>query len=242
MKDQLSHTCIQWAHQRFLRSAKLNGGVSTVAASWVWSFGKVAGQVHNYLKSGHLRAESLPASLVHEILELAQDSYGRFPEGDARRVLTDVWRGLAHVYGTAGSSENREMDRLEMLADWIVAIDELQYSGFPGLPSMVAAYQAERPRLDLTNLRHGRHNFNYVGALLNLLKVYEPRPKHTRSATASKPRGVDNRKSTVCRSGQSTAIGNSQHVGAAKRTMETLANELYGNWRDHWRNTLPHLA
>lgn len=38
MKNQHSYTCIQWAHQRFLRSAKLNGGVSTVAASWAWSF------------------------------------------------------------------------------------------------------------------------------------------------------------------------------------------------------------
>jgi hypothetical protein len=143
MKDQLSQTCVQWAHQRFLRSAKLNGGASTVAASWVWSFGKVAGQVHNYLESGHLRAEPLSASLVHEILELAQDAYARFPEGDARRLLIDTWRGLAHVYGAAGSSENREMDRLEMLTDWVIAIDELKYSGFPGLPRMAAACQAE---------------------------------------------------------------------------------------------------
>ncbi|MDQ0618084.1 hypothetical protein [Arthrobacter globiformis] len=242
MKDQLSQSCVQWAHQRFLRSANLNGGASTVATTWIWSFGKVAGEVQNYLESGHLVADALPASLVHEILELAQDSYARFPDGDARSVLIDIWRGLAHVYDAAGSSENQEMDRLEMLTDWIVAIEELQYSGYPGLRRMAAAYRAERRRLDLTKLRHDRNDFNYVGALLDLLKLYEPRPRHTRSATAAKSRGVDDRKPAVRRSGQSTATRDQRHVGLAKRSMEALADELYGNWRDHWRNTLPELA
>ncbi|MET3934916.1 hypothetical protein [Arthrobacter sp. OAP107] len=240
MKDQLSQTCVQWAHQYFLRSAKLNGGASTVTASWVWSFGKVAGQVQNYLESGHLVAHTLPTALVQEILELAQSSYARFPVGDARRVLIDTWRGLAHVYGAVSSSENLEMDRLEMLTDWLVAIDELQYSGFPGLPRMAAAYRAERRRLDLTKLRHDVHDFRYVGALLDLLKLYEPRPSHTRSATASKSRGVDTRKPAVRHSGHSDAVR--RHVGVSKRSIETLAEELYGNWRDHWRNTLPELA
>lgn len=242
MKDQLSQSCIQWAHQRFLSSAKLNGGASTVAASWVWSFGQVAGQVHNYLESGHLVADALPAALVQEILELAQDSSVRFPEGDARRVLIDVWRGLAHVYGAVGSSENLEMDRLEMLTDWLVAIEELEDSGYPGLPIMAAAYRTERRRLDLTKLRHDLHDFRYVGALLDLLKLYKPRPRHTRSAPAAKPRGVDNRKPTACRSGHSDAIRDSRHDRMSKRSMETLGDELYGNWRDHWQNTLPQLA
>lgn len=242
MKVQLSQSYVQWAHQRFLRSANLNGGASTIATTWIWSFGKVAGEVQNYLESGHLMAHTLPPGLVHEILELAQSSYARFPEGDARRVLIDTWRGLAHVYGAAASSENREMDRLEMLTDWIVAIEELQYTGYPGLRRMAAAYRAERRRLDLTKLRHDLHNFKYVGALLDLLKLYEPRPRHTRSATAAKPRGVDNRKPTACRSGHSDAVRDSRHDGTAKRSLETLADELYGNWRDHWRNTLPQLA
>lgn len=133
------------------------------------------------------------------------------------------------------------MDRLKLLADWIIAIDELQYSGFPGLRGMVAAYQAERRRLDRTKLRRDLHDFKYVGALLNLLKVYEPRPRPARG-TAVKHRGATTRKPAVGSSGQSIAFGDSQHVGAAKRSMEALANELYGNWRDHWRNTLPRPA
>jgi hypothetical protein len=242
MKDQLSQSCIQWAHQNFLRSSNLNGGASTVATTSMWSFGTVAGEVQNYLESGHLVADILPASLVHDIMNLAQSSYARFPEGDARRVLIDTWSGLAHVYGTAGSSANREMDRLEMLTDWAEAIEALRYSGFPGLRRMAAGYQAERRRLDLTKLRHDLHDFKYVGALLDLLKLYEPRPRQTRAATVPKQRGVDNKKSTVCRSGHNDAIRDSRHDRMSKRSMETLADELYGNWRDHWRNTLPQLA
>jgi hypothetical protein len=180
--------------------------------------------------------------VVHEILELAQSSYGRFPEGDTRRVLVDAWRGLAHVYGEAGSSANREMNRLVMMTYWAEAIQALHYSGFPGLPRMVAAYQVERRRLELAKLRPDLHDFKHVGALLNLLKVYEPRPRHSRSATASKLRAVDSWKPAACRSGQSIAIPASLHDRPSRRTMETLANELYGNWRDHWRNTLPQPA
>lgn len=242
MKDQLSQSYVQWAHQRFLRSANLNGGASTVATTWIWSFGKVAGKVQNYLESGHVMAHTLPPALVQEILELAQSSYARFPEGDARRVLIDTWSGLAHVYGSAGSSANREMDRLVMLTDWAEAIEALRYSGFPGLRRMAAGYQAERRRLDLTKLRHDRHNFKYVGALLDLLKLYEPRPRPTRSATVAKRRGVDDRRPTVCRSGQSDATRDGRHVRGAKPLMGRLAIELHGNWRDHWRNTLPELA
>ncbi|MFE4542440.1 hypothetical protein [Arthrobacter sp. NPDC056727] len=242
MKEQLSHSCIQWAHQYFLRSAKLNGGAPTVAASWVWSFGKVADQVQDYLESAHPRAESLPVALVHEILELAQDSYGRFPQGDVRRVLIDAWCGLAHVYAAAGSSMNREMDRLEMMTDWLIAIDELHYSSFPGLSRMAAAYQAECRRLDLTKLRRDLHDFKYVGALLDLLKLYEPRARPTRGTAAIKHRGATTRKPAIGSSERSEATRAGQHVGATKRTMETLANELYGNWRDHWRNTLPQLG
>ncbi|MDP9694410.1 UNVERIFIED_ORG: hypothetical protein J2X79_001969 [Arthrobacter globiformis] len=239
MKAQLSHSCIQWAHQYFLRSANLNGGSSTVAASWIWTFGKVAGEVHNYLESGHLMAETLPDSLVHEILELAESSYARFPEGDARRVLIDKWTGLAHVYGAAGSSANREMNRLVMVTYWAEAIEALQYCGFPGLRRMAASYPAERRRLDLTRLRPGQHSFKYVGALLDLLNLYESRTKSTRGALVQKHRGAATKKPTACRG---DAIGDQRHVGVATPTVEKLANELYGNWRDHGRNTLPHLA
>ncbi|GAB5079654.1 hypothetical protein [Arthrobacter sp. AD-310] len=239
MKDQHSYTCIQWAHQRFLRSAKLNGGASTIAASWVWSFGKVAGQVHNYLESGHLRAEPLPASLVHEILGLAQSSYGRFPAGDVRRVLIDTWRGLAHVYGAADFG-NREMDRLKMLTDWAEAIEALRYSGFPGLPGMVAAYGAERRRLDLTKLRPGLHNFKYVGVLLDLLKLYEPRPRPTCTSVVGKR--VDIKKPTASRSGRSAMARDGRSVRLAKPSTAVPAIELHGNWRDHWSNTLPEMV
>jgi hypothetical protein len=239
MKDQLSQSCIQWAHQYFLRSSNLNGGASAVATTWIWSFGKVTGEVQNYLESGHLVADTLPASLVHEILELARSSYTRFPMEDARRALIDTWVGLAHVYGAAGNSVNREMDRLEMLTDWAEAIEALRYSGFPGLHRMAAGYQAERRRLDLTKLRHDLHDFKYVGALLDLLRLYEPRTRRTGTTTAPTQCMVDNRKPTVCRP---DAIGDSRHVRVAKRTMETLSVELYGNWRDDWRNTLPELV
>jgi hypothetical protein len=94
----------------------------------------------------------------------------------------------------------------------------------------------------LTKLRHDLHDFKYVGALLDLLKLYEPRPRHIRSATAAKPRGVDNRMPTACRSRHSDAMRDSRHDRMSKRSMETLAGELYGNWRDHRRNTLPQLA
>lgn len=242
MKDQLSQSCIQWAHQYFLRSANLNGGASTVATTWIWSFGKVAGEVQNYLGSDHLAADAFPASLVHDIMNLAESPYARFPEGDARRVLIDTWSGLAHVYGATGSSANREMDRLVMLTDWVEAIEALQYSGFPGLRRMAASYQAERRRLDLTKLRHDQHDFRYVGALLDLLKLYEPRTRPSRTATVPKQCGVDSRRPTVCRAGRSDATRDGQHVRGAKPLMGRLAIELHGNWRDHWRNTLPELA
>lgn len=242
MKDQLSESYIQWAHHYFLRSSNLNGGASVVATTWIRSFSAVAGQVQNYLESGHLAAEAFPTSLVHKIVELARWSYARFPVGDARRALTDTWGGLARVYGEADSRANREMDRLKMLTDWAEALEALRYSGFPGLHRMAAGYQSERRRLDLAKLRPGLHDFKYVGMLLDLLNLYEPRPKPTRTSVVEKQRGVDNKKLTVSRSGRSAATSERRYVRMAKPSAEVLAIELHGNWRDHWSNTLPEVA
>lgn len=242
MKDQLSESYIQWAHHYFLRSSKLNGGASVVATTWIRSFGSVASQVEDYLESGHLTADAIPASMVHEIMELARWSYARFPVGDARRALIDTWSGLARVYGAADFG-NREMDRLKMLTDWAEAIDALRYSGFPGLHRMAAGYQSERNRLDLAKLRPDLHDFMYVGLLLDLLKLYEPRPKPTRSSVVGKRRGVDTKKPPLSGSRRSAAAHEGGNVRLAKPSAEVLAAfELHGNWRDHWSNTLPEVA
>lgn len=241
MKDQLSEPYIHWAHHYFLRSSNLNGGASVVATTWIRSFSAVAGQVQNYLESGHLTADVFPASLEHEIVELAQWSYARFPVGDARRALTDTWSGLARVYG-APDFANREMDRLKMLTDWAEAVEALRYTGFPGLHRMAAGYQSERRRLDLTKLRPGLHDFKYAGVLLDLLKLYEPRPRPTRTSAVEKRRGMNTNKPTVSRSGRNAAASDRGNFRLATPSAEVLAIELHGNWRDHWSNTLPEVA
>ncbi|MGO4230129.1 hypothetical protein AB4Y72_14800 [Arthrobacter sp. YAF34] len=255
----------RWVAQYLANSAAVNGRVSGSARTWMRAFGIVAGRVDRYLELGHGGGQTLPSSLVLDIIELVQSPYAQgLSLVDPRRELLGTWRGLARVYGTNASPRERELNRLEMLTHWTKAIVSLPGTGFPGEKLMVIRYRHERQRLDLTQLRGGEHYMRYVGLLVDLLKDYEREiPVMCRPLTARSPRKAapvaSKVSQQVCRAeipqqgrrpvlpdaGSSTRTSPVPVRAVKKQVAASCENKLelsmdesvfFGNQGDYWRN------
>lgn len=248
---------IRWAQQYRTAGFYRDNGASRSAQAWIYSCGVVAARIDRYLELGHPAAQTLPGSLVLDILELEQSPYSGFPTGDPRRALIDTWRGLAQVYGMARTPGDREFHRLELLTDWAEVLQTPPGADFPGRSLMLARFHDEYRRLDLSQLRKEDHDFKYVGLLVQLLKLYRPLLPTTGTGTApalrmapgkpaapgssavrTRPRG----KAAVA-AGAGTRHGSPVSQADPRRPVKgqqiDAGHALFGNWSDHWGNTLP---
>lgn len=162
---------------------------------------------------------------------------------------------MAEVYGRTSPPSDREMNRLDLLADWGHTLEKLPGSDFPGACSLLLQYRCERARLDLAQLRKGRHSFKYVGIVLELLKLQEEVTVRCTLAATPAPqparrRTCPPRKTPTFGAPEKRGLRNSAYEddrlpclptsrGPLMDPSASLANQLYGNWRDDWRNTLP---
>lgn len=248
---------VRWARRYCTDRIYRNGGPAGSAQEWIDSFGVVAGRIHRYLELGHPGAQALPASLVLDIVELEESRYARFPIEDPRRALIETWSGLAWVYGIAGTPGDREFHRLDLLTDWAAAFEAAARTDFPGQSLLLHRFRQECRRLDLTCLRQEDHDFEYVGFLVELLKLYRTllptvasgnAPAHRQfpgkpNGQAVRVRRTQTGRQPAAASPNGTRAISPTYEAGSKRAMkerQTYAGHaLYGNWSDHWRNTLP---
>lgn len=163
---------------------------------------------------------------------------------------------MADVYGRVSAPADREMARLGLLMEWGNAVVHLPGNEFPGGNALVRQYWQERGRLDLDLLRPGRDNFKYVGIVVNLLSLHrrmlrstEPiiRSSQGRTSNQSLPESRNEATSLVAsgRDAQERAFERDRlpklptSDSRWKSASTSLADGLFGNWRDHWDNTLP---
>lgn len=244
---------VQWTMHTYFRGCWHDVDLSKPTVAWIQSFGVTAGRMDRFLKLGHPSGCTLPNSLVLDILELNNAPLSKTLTDEFLRSLLLTWTEMAEVYGRTSAPSHCEMNRLELLADWGHTLEKLPGSSFPGGCSLVLQYQCERARLDLTQLRKGSTSFKYVGIVLELLKLQEritvpctlaagpaPQPARRRTCPARKTPGFDasqKLRDSAYQDDRLPCLPTSR--GRLMGPSTSLAYQLYGNWREDWRNTLP---
>lgn len=246
---------IQWIAFSYFRGSWHDLDIPKTTMAWIRSFGVTAAPIDRFLKLGHSRGNTLPNSLVLDIIELANSPLSKALNDDCLKGMLNTWAAMADVYGQGTTPSELEMNRLDLLADWGHALVGLPGSGFPGGTVMVTRYVDERRRLDLSQLRKDKTDFKYVGLMLELVRLQEqlvwPLTSVARPAQqqAGRP-AAGARKEPASGAARNQCTRNSVYEHdrlpclptSGRRWIEPSANlayELYGNWREDWRNTLP---
>jgi hypothetical protein len=219
---------------------------------WTVCFSATAARVDRFLQLGHEGSKTLPQSLVLDIIEL--DQAALTDALDAEGLLKNFvffWSAVADVYGSTGTSSQIEAKRLDLLVEWSLLLTALPGSGYPGVKPLAPRYRHERARLALTKLRKEKTDFAHVASGLQLVQEQEARlgmrwdmqsAAFTRiEETAG--RGLESRPQPGNKSGGKLVHRDAKFPVAAsivRAAQEPILRfELYGNWRDHWRNTMP---
>lgn len=257
MKSHPYAPFIKWAMTTYFRGHWEDVGKSKATFDWVKSIGITAGRVDMFLRLDHSLGRTMPNSLVMDIVELSSSPLRRtLAENGLLDALLSTWKEMADVYGRVSAPADREMARLGLLMEWGNAVVHLPGKEFPGGNALVRQYWQERGRLDLDLLRPGRDNFKYVGIVVNLLSLHrrmlrstEPiiRSSQGRTSNQSLPESRNEATSLVAsgRDAQERAFERDRlpklptSDSRWKSASTSLADGLFGNWRDHWDNTLP---
>ena len=216
---------------------------------WSLCFGATAARIDRFLQLGHAGYKALPQSLVLDIIELDQ------------AVLTDAlategllknfvffWSALADVYGSIGTDSQTEAMRLDLLVEWSLLLTALPGSSYPGVKLLAPRYRHERARLALVKLRKEKIDFAHVALGLQLVQEQEATLGmrwDARSAAFMGTAGQGLKRACQPRNKCGGKLVNREPeyavTGSFVRSLDpsTFRFELYGNWRDHWRNTLP---
>jgi hypothetical protein len=219
---------------------------------WTLCFSATAARVDRYLQLGHEGSKTLPQSLVLDVIEL--DQAALTDALDAEGLLKNFvffWSAVADVYGSTGTSSQIEAKRLDLLAEWSLLLTALPGSSYPAVKLLAPRYRHERARLALTKLRKEKTDFAHVVLGLQLVQEHEATLGmrwHMQSASFARIDETPGRRLKSARQPRAERSGklvnrDPQFSVAASivRAAEerTQGFELYGNWRDHWRNTMP---
>ncbi|MDQ0664074.1 hypothetical protein QFZ35_002572 [Arthrobacter ulcerisalmonis] len=245
---------VQWTVNTYFRGSwdALDISASPTIA-WLRAFGITAGRVDRFLRIGHPCGCSIPNSLVLDILELSHSPVSQTLQDEFLQCLLRTWMELTEVYGQTAVPSDREVNRLELLAEWGHALRNLPGSHFPGGCSLLMQYRYERSRLDLTQLRRSKVGFKYVGIVLELMKIREQIIGRDVLAPSldlkPAPRPIACRKTPPSinppKRGPRNCGSEDDHLPCLPTSRmqrmdpsACLDYELNGIWRDHWRSTL----
>lgn len=218
---------------------------------WTVSFSATAARVDRFLRLGHEGSMTLPQSLVLDLIELDQAALTHSLEDEGLlKNFVFFWSAVADVYGSTGSRSQTEAKRLDLLAEWSLLLTALPGSSYPGVKLLGPRYRRERARLALTKLRKEDSNFAHVALGLQLVQEHEATLGmrwDMQSASfmriyETSSRGLKSAREPWDECGGKLVNCNPEFSVAASvdrgAEQPTLRFELYGNWRDHWRNTM----
>lgn len=214
---------------------------------WSQCFSATAARIDRFLQLGHEGSQTLPQSLVLDIIEL--DQAGLTDTLNAEGLLKNFvlfWGAVADVYGSTGTSFQIEAKRLDLLMEWSLLLTTLPGSAYPGLKLLGSRYRCERARLALTKLRKGKTAFAQVALCLQLVREHEANLgirwdmqsasfARTDEIAAGKELKSVGHARVEC---GGTLTNRDREFSLAPYTARTviksnLSFELYGNWRDH---------
>lgn len=195
----------------------------------------------------------MPNALVMDILELSNSKVRQtLKDEDLLDALLHTWCALADVYGKTGTPNDREVARLQLLAEAGHALIMAQGMGYPGAKTLLRRYWREADLLDLSRIHKGSPGFKEVDADLEYIKgqrKYLPkRPAPAQHPQPTKPISVQGKSLKPPANQRPETPTSAQDedrlppLPTSERhwsNPEDVTDGYCGNWRDHWDNTLP---
>jgi hypothetical protein len=199
----------------------------------------------------------MPNALVMDILELSNSKVRQMLKDEyVLDALLHTWSALADLYGRAATPADREVARLQLMLEAGHALIMAKGTGYPGEGTLLRRYWLETDLLDLAQIRKGTPGFKDVGSDLEYIKrqrkdlPQRPTPVQVRQQQQPTKSTSAHRKtptpSANPRPGTRTPAQDPDRLPPLptsgrrwRNPAGDLNDGLYGNWRDHWDNTLP---
>jgi hypothetical protein len=255
MKSHPYALSIKWTAATYIEERLPGAGQSQATLAWLRAYGITAARVEAFLRLSREHSATMPNALVMDILELG-NSHVRQTLKDEYLLdaLLHSWGALADVYGKAATPASREMARLKLLVEAGHALIMARGMGYPGEETLLRKYWLETELLDLSRIHEGTPGFKDVGRDLEYIKrVRKDLPRRPAQAHQQpqpiKPISV-HRKTANPSANQRPGTSTSDHDEDRLPPLPTSGRHwrdpsenvtfgLYGNWREHWDNTLP---
>lgn len=249
---------INWTDATYIQERRPDTEEAQATHEWLKAYGITAARMEVFLRLFRDRSTIMPNALVLDILEPSNSQVRQTLEDEyLLDALLHTWSALAEVYGKAASPAERELARLQLLIESGQALLMAQGQAYPGTGTLLARYWQESGQLDLTQIPRSTPGFKDIGTDLEFMRLlrrdvqkrYLP-PQASRHKRAVQP--VSGQRKTA-----DTAAA--QHDGGLKGIAydedrlpdlpvsrphwrdgrSSMTDGLFGNWRDHWDNTLP---
>ncbi|MGO4189958.1 hypothetical protein [Pseudarthrobacter sp. TAF60_1] len=257
MKSHPYARFINWTAATYIEERRPGTGQSQATVTWLRAYGITAARVDALMRLNLEHSATMPNALVMDILELSNSKVRQTLKDEyLLDALLHTWGALADVYGRAATPADREVARLLFLDEAGHALIMAQGMGYPGAETLLRMYWLETELLDLSQIHKGTPGFKNVGKRLDYItrqrKELPKRPTHVQAPQqqqGTKPTSGQRKTQTPSanrRPGTSTPTQDPDRLPPLPTSgrhwrdpSENLNDGLYGNWRDHWDNTLP---
>jgi len=257
MKSQPYALFIKWTAATYIEERRPYAGQSQAILAWLRAYGTTAARVDVFLRLSSEHIATMPNALVMDILELSNSKVRETLKDEyLLDALLHTWGALAEVYGKAATPADREVARLLLLVEAGHVLLMAQGMGYPGAETLLMKYWRETDLLDPSQIHVGTPGFQDVGRDLEYIKRLRkdlpkrPTPVQARQQQQCiKPtsaQGKTSNPSSNQRQGTSTSAHDEDWLPvlptSGRHWRDPSANVtygLFGNWRDHWDNTLP---
>lgn len=246
-----------WTAATYIKERRRGAGQSQATLTWLRAYGITAARVQAFLRLSREHSATMPNGLVMDILELSNSKVRQTLKDEyLLDALLNTWSALADVYGRTAVPADRELARIQLLVEAGHALVMAQGMEYPGAETFLKRYWTETDLLDLSRIHKGHTGFKDVGRDLDYIKrLRKDLPKRLAPVQAVqqplciKPTSVQGESpnpSANQRQGNSTSAQDEDRLPtlptSGRHWRDPSANATYGffgNWRDHWANTLP---
>lgn len=248
---------INWTDAAYIQERLPEAEESQATHEWLKAYGITAARMDVFLRLFRDHSTTMPNALVLDILELSNSQVRQTLEDEyLLDALLHTWSALAEVYGKAATPAERELARLQLLIEFGHALLMAQDRAYPGTVTLRARYWQECELLDVTRISRSTPGFKDVGRDLehmrqlrrDVQKRYLP-PQASRHQRAVRPVSGQRKTADTVTPKHDGLKGIPYDLDRLpdlpvsrphrRDGRSSMTDGLFGNWRDHWDNTLP---
>lgn len=257
MKSHPYTRFITWTAATYIEERRPGTKQSESILIWLRAYGVTAARVDAFLRLSYGHVATMPIAMVMDILELSNSKVRQTLKDEyLLDALLNTWDALADMYGKAGTPADRELVRLRLLGEAGHALIMAQGMTYPGAESLLRKYQTDTELLDLSQIHKGTPGFKRVGILLQEIKRQrkvlpkQPTPGPVSQKQRLIPTAAAQKRTPLPpmdpHSGNTAVAHDEDRIpdlptrGRCRHNpSDNLNFGMFGNWRDHWDNTLP---